>query len=108
LAPCGAACRGTGTRTSRRSTAAIFYAVTVLLRRTGAPKHSLLSRQQLALPFIRQVPAIQGGPLIGGGRWPRLLGRGCEPRLQAPPSRLRHRTPPEGALSEPGRCAPYV
>src|SRR4051812_50146592 len=31
-APCGAAHRLTGTRASRRSTAAIFYAVTVLLR----------------------------------------------------------------------------
>jgi len=31
------ACRVTGTRASRRSTAAIFDAATVLLRRTGAP-----------------------------------------------------------------------
>jgi len=42
-----------------------------------------------ALPFIRSCPATKGGPLIGAGRWPRLLGRGCEPRLQAPPSPLR-------------------
>jgi len=35
------ACRCTGTRASRRSTAAIFYTVTVLLRRTGGLHHSV-------------------------------------------------------------------
>jgi hypothetical protein len=52
-----------------------------------------LSRQQSALPFIRSRPAIEGSPLIGCGRWPRLLGRGYEPRLQAP-----HRAPPNRRL----------
>jgi hypothetical protein len=35
------ACRCTGTRASRRSTAAIFCAITVLLRRTGGLHHSV-------------------------------------------------------------------
>jgi len=56
----------------------------------------------LALPFIQARPAIEGSPLIGCGRWPRLLGRGYEPRLQAPPPRSADRTSPEDALSERG------
>src|SRR4051812_43502078 len=56
-APCGAAHRVTGTRASRRSTAAIFYAATVLRRRTGGPYPHVI-QAALALPFIRRVAAI--------------------------------------------------
>src|SRR5438128_905893 len=56
-APCGAACRLTGTRASRRSTAAIFNAATALRRRTGGPyPHAI--QAAFALPFIRRVAAI--------------------------------------------------
>src|SRR4051812_3676651 len=43
----------------------------------------------LPWPFTRSRPATEGGPLIGDGRWHRTLGRGNEPRLQAP-----HPAPP--------------
>ena len=69
LAPCGgAACRVTGTRASRRSTAAIFYAITVLLDRTGGLFATRVIQAAFALPFIRSCPATKGGPLIGAGR----------------------------------------
>src|SRR5438309_11975918 len=53
-APCGAAHRVTGTRASRRSTAATFNAATALRRRTGGP-HPHVIQAALALPFIRRV-----------------------------------------------------
>jgi hypothetical protein len=57
----------TGTHAFRRSTAAIFYAVTVLLGldRRLAPH---VIRAAFALPFIQTRPAIEGGSLIGSGR----------------------------------------
>jgi hypothetical protein len=61
------ACRVTGTRASRRSTAAIFYTASALLgldRRLA----SHVIRAALALPFIQTRPAIEGSPLIGCGR----------------------------------------
>ena len=51
----------------------------------------------LPWPFTRSRPATEGGPLIGDGRWHRTLGRGNEPRLQAPhpaPSAERLRKTP--------------
>jgi hypothetical protein len=62
------ACRCTGTHASRRSTAAIFYAATVLLDRTGGLFATRVIQAAFALPFIRPCPATKGGPLIGAGR----------------------------------------
>src|SRR5205807_6528130 len=72
-APCGAARRVTGARASRRSTAAIFYAVTVLLRSDrrdfpsrypgsiGAALHPIASSHRRQPPHrVRTVTAPPG------------------------------------------------
>ena len=70
----------------------------VFFHRTG-DLHLTLSRQHWRCLSSDVVQATEGGPLIGGGRRPCLLGRGYEPRLQAP-----HPAPP---LSVPSR-RPHV
>src|ERR1043165_1234239 len=78
---------------SRRSTAAVFHAIPVLRRRTGGPYPHVIQAALAPCLSSKRVPAIQGSPLIGGGRYPSLLGRDCEPRLQAP-----HPAPPNRRL----------
>src|SRR5205085_9359442 len=82
-----------GTPASRRSTAAISVAITVLRRRTGGPYPHVIQAALAPCLSSKRVPAIQGSPLSGGGRYPSLLGRDCEPRLQAP-----HLAPPTRRL----------
>src|SRR5262249_26331538 len=53
---------------SRRSTAAIFYTFTVLRRRTGGPYPHVIQAALAPCLSSKRVAAIQGGPLIGGGR----------------------------------------
>src|SRR6185369_2413937 len=92
-APCGAARRVTGTRTPPALHRGDFGSATVLRRRTGGPYPHVIQAALASCLSSKRVPAIQGGPLIGGGRYPGLLGRGCEPRLQAP-----HPAPPNRRL----------
>jgi hypothetical protein len=102
------ACRLTGRRAFRRSTAAICYAVTVLLRRTGGiyrsryPGSIGAALHPTSRSHLRQPPHRGRTVTAPPGTWLR------NPRLQAPPSPLRHRTSPEDALSEQGWCTPYV
>jgi hypothetical protein len=74
-APCGAACRVTGTHTSRRSTVAIFHAITVLLRRTGglhrsvpgsigAALHPIVSSHQRRAPHRGRTMTAPPGPWL--------------------------------------------
>jgi len=88
----------TGRRASRRSTAAIFHAITVLRRRTGGPYPHVIQAALAPCLSSKRVPAIQGSPLIGGGRWPRLLGRGYDfppagAAIPAPPTGRHRKTP---------------
>jgi hypothetical protein len=101
------ACRVTGRRAFRRSTAAICYAVTVLLRRTGGiyrsryPGSIGAALHPASRSHLRQPPHRGRTVTAPPGTRVRTSPAGAA-------SPLRHRTPPEGALSERGRCAPYV
>jgi hypothetical protein len=96
------ACRATGTRAFRRSTAAILGPITVLLRRTGGNYRSRYpgsigaALHPTCPSHLRRLPHRERTVTAPPGTWLR------NPRLQAPPSPLRHRTSPEDALSERG------
>jgi hypothetical protein len=102
------ACRVTGRRAFRRSTAAIF----LHSHRTSWPGPEVftftLSGRHLRRRSSRPVQPSKADPSSGSGSDCASWDEVARPRLQAPPSPLRHRTPPEGALSERGRCAPYA
>ena len=83
-APCGAARRVTGTRASRRSTAAIFHAVTVLLRRTGGLHRSVPGSIGAALhPIVsshsRRPPQRGRTVTTPPGPWLRATDAGAAP-----------------------------
>ena len=92
LAPCGAVCRVTGTRTPRRSTAAILGSATVLRRRTGGPYPHVI-QTAFAPPFIQAGRSHSRQPPHRVRTVPEPPGTGCEPRLQAP-----HPAPPTRRL----------
>src|SRR6185436_7819461 len=88
-APCGAARRLTGTRASRRSTAAIFHAITVLLDRTGGLHHSVPGSIGAALhPIVsshqRRPPQRERTVTAPPGTGSRAPPAGAAPWLRQP------------------------
>jgi hypothetical protein len=92
LAPCGAACRVTGTRASRRSTCGVSR----LRDRASWPgpvgTTAPVIRVAFAPPFIQTRPAIEGGPHYRCGRsrgdqCPRLRRQGPRRHTLAPPNK---------------------
>ena len=91
----------TGRRAFRRSTAAIFDTITVLLGRTGGLAPHVI-QAAFAPPFIRRVQPLKAAPSSGadGDRasWDEVTNLACRRRHP----RSADRTSPEDALSERG------
>ena len=89
----------TGTRTPRRSTVAIFYTATVLLRRTEGLKPLTLSRRHLRRPSSDESQPLKAAPSSGADGDRASWDEGANPAC-----RRRH----PGSATERLRKAPSV